>query len=211
MPKSRHRKNAPDPPAPRQAGGHTPPSPQNDSHDSLSGDAKPRMTQNDSLFQASNPQMTKNDSLFQASMPQMSQNDSHFDVSSFEMSQNDSFSGLSCSTEHPLSVADEPPATPPSPQNDTPSNTRPAPTADPASSIQEKAETGAEPPTRRHLSRGSGKRHGVAMAVNGNPQAKLWFDLLKRNAGQILVHWSPANLQEDMRIYEVHTATEVGF
>ena len=53
-------------------------------------------------------------------MPQMSQNDSHIEVSSFEMSQNDSFSGLKCPTEHPLSVADETPATPPSQQNDTP-------------------------------------------------------------------------------------------
>ena len=64
--------------------------------------------------------MTQNDSHFQASMPQMSQNDSHFEVFSFEMTQNDSFSGLSCPTEHPRSLADEPPATPPSPQNDTP-------------------------------------------------------------------------------------------
>ena len=64
--------------------------------------------------------MTQNDSLFQASMTQMSQNDSHIEVFSFEMSQNDSFSGLKCPTEHPLSVADEPPATPFSPQNDTP-------------------------------------------------------------------------------------------
>ena len=78
------------------------------------------MTQNDSLFQAPNPEMTQNDSLFQASMTQMSQNDSHIEVFSFEMSQNDSFHGLKYPTEHPLSVADEPPATPPSPQNDTP-------------------------------------------------------------------------------------------
>ena len=78
------------------------------------------MTQNDSLFQAPNPEMTQNDSLFQASMTQMSQNDSHIEVFSFEMSQNDSFPGLKYPTEHPLSVADEPPATPPSPQNDTP-------------------------------------------------------------------------------------------
>ena len=78
------------------------------------------MTQNDSHFQAPSPQMTQNDSLFQASMPQMSQNDSHFEVFSFEMTQNDSFSGLKCPTEHTLSVAGEPPATPPAPQNDTP-------------------------------------------------------------------------------------------
>ena len=52
-------------------------------------------------------------------MPQMSQNDSHFEVSSFEMTQNDSFPALKCPTEHPLSVADETPETPPSPQNDT--------------------------------------------------------------------------------------------
>ena len=124
-------------PEPREAEGHSPPGPQNDSHDSLSGDANPQMTQNDSLFQASSPQMTQNDSLFQASspqmtqndslfqasMPQMSQNDSHFEVSSFEMTQNDSFTGLRCPTEHPLSMADEPPVTPPSPQNDTPTNT----------------------------------------------------------------------------------------
>ena len=63
--------------------------------------------------------MTQNDSLFRASMPQMSQNDSHFEVFSFEMSQNDSFPGLKCPKEPPLSVDDEPPATPPSPQNDT--------------------------------------------------------------------------------------------
>ena len=36
------------------------------------------------------------------------------------MTQNDSFSGLKCPKEHTLSVAAEPPATPPSPQNDTP-------------------------------------------------------------------------------------------
>ena len=64
--------------------------------------------------------MTQNDSLFQASMTQMSQNDSHFEVFSFEMTQKDSFHGHKCPTEHTLSVADEPPATPPSPQNDKP-------------------------------------------------------------------------------------------
>ena len=84
------------------------------------------MTQNDSLFQASNPEMTQNDSLFQASMTQMSQNDSHIEVSSFEMSQNDSFPGHKWPTEHPHSMADEPPATPPSPQNDTPDGDRSA-------------------------------------------------------------------------------------
>ena len=88
-------------------------------NDSPSGDDNPRMTQNDSLCKAPNPEMTQNDSLCKASMTQMSQNDSHFEVSSFEMSQNDSFSGLKCPTEHPLSVADESPATPPSPPNDT--------------------------------------------------------------------------------------------
>ena len=88
MPKSRHRKSAPAAPAPSQAEGHTYPSPQNDSHDSPPGDAKPQMTQNDSHFRAPNPEMTQNDSLFQASMPQMSQNDSHFEVFSFEMTQN---------------------------------------------------------------------------------------------------------------------------
>ena len=77
------------------------------------------MTQNDSHFQAPNPEMTQNDSLCKASMPPMTQNDSHFEVSSFEMTQNDSFLGHKCPTEHPLSVADETPATPPSPQNDT--------------------------------------------------------------------------------------------
>ena len=107
-------------PPPRHAEGHKPPGPQNDSHDSPPGDANPRMTQNDSHFRAPNPEMTQNDSLFQASMPQMSQNDSHFEVFSFEMTQNDSFSGLKCPTEHPLSVAEEPPVTPPFPQNDTP-------------------------------------------------------------------------------------------
>ena len=50
----------------------------------------------------------------------MTQNDSHFEVSSFEMTQNDSFSGYKCPTEHSLSVADGPPATPPYPQSDTP-------------------------------------------------------------------------------------------
>ena len=94
--------------------------PQMTHHDSPPGDENPPMTQNDSLCHASYPEMTQNDSLCKASMTQMSQNDSHFEVSSFEMSQNDSFSGLKCPTEHPLSVADEPPATPPSPQNDTP-------------------------------------------------------------------------------------------
>ena len=118
-------------PAPRQAPGRPGPGRRHDSlsgddnpkmthHDSPPGDENPPMTQNDSLCHASNPEMTQNDSLFQPSMTQMSQNDSHFEVSSFEMSQNDSFSGLTCPTEHPLSVADEPPATPPSPQNDTP-------------------------------------------------------------------------------------------
>ena len=134
MPKSKHRKNAPA--RPRRArpkavqgradamthydslpGDHIP---QMTHHDSLHGDENPPMTQNDSLCHASNPEMTQNDSLCHASMTQMSQNDSHFEVSSFEMTQNDSFSGLKCPTEHPLSVADEPPATPPSPQNDTP-------------------------------------------------------------------------------------------
>ena len=133
MPKPKHRKNAPArqhcamPRAVQaQASAMThhdslPASdkPQMTHHDSLSGNANPQMTQNDSLFQASNPEMTQNDSLFQASMPQMTQNDSHFEVFSFEMTQNDSFSGLKCPTEHPLSVADGPPATPPSPQNDT--------------------------------------------------------------------------------------------
>ena len=94
--------------------------PQMTHHDSPPGDENPPMTQNDSLCHASNPEMTQNDSLCKASMTQMTQNDSHFEVSSFEMTQNDSFSGLKCPTEHPLSVADEPPATPPSPQNDTP-------------------------------------------------------------------------------------------
>ena len=78
------------------------------------------MSHNDSLCKVSSPEMTQNDSLLQASMTQMSQNDSHFEVFSFEMTQNDSFSGHKCPTEHPHSVADEPPATPPSPQNDTP-------------------------------------------------------------------------------------------
>ena len=94
--------------------------PQMTHHDSPPGDENPPMTQNDSLCHASNPEMTQNDSLFQASMTQMSQNDSHFEVFSFEMTQNDSFPGQKCPTEHPLSVADEPPATPPLPQNDTP-------------------------------------------------------------------------------------------
>ena len=124
-------------PAPPRNEGHTPQASKMTHmthHDSLSGNTNPRMTQNDSLFQVPNPEMSQNDSLFQASMPQMSQNDSHIEVFSFEMSQNDSFSGLKCPTEHPLSVADEPPATPPSPQNDTPSNARTAPMSDPASS-----------------------------------------------------------------------------
>ena len=95
-------------------------------HDSPPGDDNPQMTQNDSHCHASNPGMTQNDSLCQPSMPQMSQNDSHFEVSSFEMSQNDSFSGHKCPTEHPLSVADEPSATPPSPQNDSPDGDRSA-------------------------------------------------------------------------------------
>ena len=107
-------------PALRQAEGHTPPSLQMTHNDSLSGASNPLMTQNDSLCHASNPEMTQNDSLCHASMTQMTQNDSHFEVSSFEMTQNDSFSGLKCPTEHPLPVADEPPATPPFPQNDTP-------------------------------------------------------------------------------------------
>ena len=93
--------------------------PQMTHHDSPPGDENPPMTQNDSLCHASNPEMTQNDSLCKASMTQMTQNDSHFEVSSFEMTQNDSFSGLKCPTEHPLSPADEPPATPPSPQNGT--------------------------------------------------------------------------------------------
>ena len=93
--------------------------PQMTHHDSPPGDENPPMTQNDSLCHASNPEMTQNDSLCKPSMTQMSQNDSHFEVSSFEMTQNDSFSGLKCPTEHPLSPADEPPATPPAPQNDT--------------------------------------------------------------------------------------------
>ena len=96
-------------------------------HDTPPGDDNPRMTQNDSLFQAPNPEMTQNDSLCKASM---TQNDSHFEVSSFEMTQNDSFSGHKCPTEHPFSLADEPPATPPSPQNDTP---RYKPGCDPSS------------------------------------------------------------------------------
>ena len=93
--------------------------PQMTHHDSPPGDENPPMTQNDSLCHASDPEMTQNDSLCKPSMTQMSQNDSHFEVSSFEMTQNDSFSGLECPTEHPLSVANEPPATPPTPQNDT--------------------------------------------------------------------------------------------
>ena len=132
MPKSEHRKNAHSrqqramPKAVRdQAGAMThhdsPPGddhPKMTHHDSPPGDENPPMIQNDSLCHASNPEMSQNDSLCKPSMTQMSQNDSHFEVSSFEMSQNDSFSGLKCPTEHPLSPADEPPATPPSPQND---------------------------------------------------------------------------------------------
>ena len=132
MPKSKHRKNAPArqhramPKAVKaQAGAMTHHDslpgddiPQMTHHDSPPGDENRPMTQNDSLCHASNPEMTQNDSLCKPSMTQMSQNDSHFEVSSFEMSQNDSFSGLKCPTEHPLSPADEPPATPPSPQND---------------------------------------------------------------------------------------------
>ena len=82
------------------------------------------MTQNDSHFQASNPEMTQNDSLLQASMTQMSQNDSHIEVFSFEMSQKclkmTHFIPIPVTNNSPLSVADEPPATPLSPQNDTP-------------------------------------------------------------------------------------------
>ena len=120
MPKSKHRKNAPARPHHPRPKAIYPQASKMTHHDSPPGDDNPRMTQNDSLFQASNPEMTRNDSLFQASMPQMTQNDSHFEVFSFEMTQNDSFPGLKCPTEHPLSVAAEPPATPPSPQNDTP-------------------------------------------------------------------------------------------
>ena len=123
MPKSRHRKNAPARPhhaGPRGIHARARKMTHMTHHDTPPGDAKPQMTQNDSHFQAPNPEMTQNDSVFQASMPQMSQNDSHIEVFSFEMSQNDSFSGHKYPTEHPLSVADEPPATPPSPQNDTP-------------------------------------------------------------------------------------------
>ena len=134
MPRSKHHKNAPARPhrarpkavqARSDAMTHhdSPPGddiPQMTHHDSPPGDENPPMTQNDSLCHASDPEMSQNDSLCKASMTQMSQNDSHFEVSSFEMSQNDSFSGLKCPTEHPLSVADEPPVTPPYPQNDTP-------------------------------------------------------------------------------------------
>ena len=123
MPKSKHRKNAPARPRharPKAIHPQARKMTHMTHHASLSGDANHQMTQNDSLFQASSPQMTQNDSLFQASMPQMSQNDSHIEVFSFEMSQNDSFHGLKCPTEHTLSVAGEPPATSPSPQNDTP-------------------------------------------------------------------------------------------
>ena len=145
MPKSRHRKSAPARPhhaRPKAIHPQASKMTHMTHHDSLSGDANSRMTQNDSLFQASNPQMTQNDSLCQAAMPQMTQNDSHFEVSSFEMTQNDSFPGLQCPTEHPLSVADELPATPPSPQNDTPSNALPAPMADPAPSTPSQSEQG---------------------------------------------------------------------
>ena len=134
MPRSKHHKNAPArqlqarPKAVQaQAGAIThhdslpgDHNPQMTQNDSPPGDENPPMTQNDSHFQAPNPEMTQNDSLCKASMTQMTQNDSHFEVSSFEMTQNDSFSGLKYPTEHPLSVADEPPATPPSRQNDTP-------------------------------------------------------------------------------------------
>ena len=133
MPKSRHRKNASTRPRHARPKAIQPQARKMTHHDSLSGDANPqmthhdsplgdhnpRMTQNDSLCKASNLEMTQNDSLCKASMPQMSQNDSHFEVSSFEMTQNDSFSGHKCPREPTLSVADEPPATPPSPQNDT--------------------------------------------------------------------------------------------
>ena len=119
MPKSKHRKNA-------HARQHRamPKAVQAQAdamthHDSLPGVHDPQMTHHDSPPGDENPPMTQNDSLCKASMTQMTQNDSHFEVSSFEMTQNDSFSGLKCPTEHPLSVADEPPATPPSPQNDT--------------------------------------------------------------------------------------------
>ena len=78
-------------------------------------------------------------------MSQMSQNDSHFEVSSFEMTQNDSFAGLKCPTEHPLSPADESPATPPFPQNDTPSNTLTAPVATPTSSTPAQLDQGLCP------------------------------------------------------------------
>ena len=98
-------------------GDENPPMTQNDS---LCHASNLEMTQNDSLCHASNLEMTQNDSLCHASMTQMTQNDSHFEVSSFEMTQNDSFSGHECPTEHPLSPSDEPPATPTSPQNDTP-------------------------------------------------------------------------------------------
>ena len=115
MPKSRHRKNAHAHPHHPRPMAIQPQARKMTHHDSPPGDDNPRMTQNDSLCKAPNPGMTQNDSLCKASMPQMSQNDSHFEVSSFEMTQNDSFTGLKCPTEHPLSPADEPPATPPSP------------------------------------------------------------------------------------------------
>ena len=134
MPKSRHRKNAharQHRAMPKAVQARADATPHHDSppgddipqmthHDSPPGDENPPMTQNDSLCHASNPEMSQNDSLCKPSMTQMTQNDSHFEVSSFEMTQNDSFSGLKCPTEHPLFVADESPATPPSPQNDTP-------------------------------------------------------------------------------------------
>ena len=147
MPRSRHRKNAaarPHHPRPKAvharagamthhdslSGDHNPKMTHHDSppgdenppmtqNDSLCNASNPEMTQNDSLCHASNPEMTQNDSLCHASMTQMTQNDSHFEVFSFEMTQNDSFSALKCPTEPLLSPADEPPATPPSPQNDT--------------------------------------------------------------------------------------------
>ena len=134
MPRSRHRENAharPHRAMPRavhaQAGAMThhdslsgDHNPKMTHHDSPPGDENPPMTQNDSLCHASNPQMTQNDSLCHASMTQMTQNDSHFEVSSFEMTQNDSFPALNVPLNTPLSPADELPATPPYPQNDTP-------------------------------------------------------------------------------------------
>ena len=106
MPRSRHRKNVPARP-----------------HHARPRAIHPqacKMTHMTHFPETPTPEMTQNDSLFQAYMTQMSQNDSHFEVSSFEMTQNDSFPGLKCPTGHPFSVTDEPPATLPSPQNDTP-------------------------------------------------------------------------------------------